>query len=83
MSGMGVHWYAEVEDRFDAFGELSKTHEKFPDYYILATEACTGYLPFFHGPNIGDWGRGEVYGRYPDLLLVPPKSCNTLSPLLR
>ena len=38
MSGIGVHWYGDfVEAEL-----LSKTHEQFPDKYILMTEACEG-----------------------------------------
>lgn len=44
--------------------KLTDTHDSFPDYFILNTEACTGYIPFF--PNkvkLGSWERGESYSK--------------------
>ena len=35
---------------------------RFPDFFILATEACTGYSPLeTRGPVLGSWERGERY----------------------
>ncbi|KAH7730963.1 O-glycosyl hydrolase family 30 protein [Aphelenchoides avenae] len=28
-----------------------------------AKYACNGYMPFFHGPMLGSWFRGEAYGQ--------------------
>ncbi|KAK3097705.1 hypothetical protein FSP39_012333 [Pinctada imbricata] len=60
ISGIAVHWY---EDLFVPANVLSITHSKFPDKFILATEACTGEA----GPldpvkvSLGNWKRGEEY----------------------
>jgi glucosylceramidase len=61
VDGIGVHWYAAVEDALDYFGRLSQTHAKHPHVFILGTEACEGYLPWSAGPFPGDWLRGERY----------------------
>uniref|UniRef100_A0A8R1V4Z2 Glucosylceramidase n=1 Tax=Pristionchus pacificus TaxID=54126 RepID=A0A8R1V4Z2_PRIPA len=60
ISGVGVHWY------FDALAPVStlrRTHEAHPDKFILATEACAGSLPPFHGPAFGEWERAEGYAK--------------------
>jgi len=64
VDGIAVHWYAATEDMtpsFLYFGKMSETHDRHPDYFILATEACEGFLPWSQGPRIGDWGRAETY----------------------
>jgi glucosylceramidase len=33
-----------------------------PDKFILATEACNGYLNEEHVPLLGSWYYGEKYG---------------------
>merc|ERR1712196_421322 len=63
VAGMGVHWYAAVNDHFNYFGKLSEAHDAHPDKFILGTEACNGYIPVLdRGVKLGDWGRGELYG---------------------
>jgi hypothetical protein len=42
VSGIAVHWY---EDFVTPALALSSTHQKFPDKFILATEACAGSFP--------------------------------------
>jgi len=49
--GIAVHWYDG--DQFDA---LSNIHGKYPDKFILPTEACN--CP----PSTDNWGYGENYG---------------------
>ena len=64
VSGIGVHWYAAVEDDTPSglyFGKMKATHDKHPDMFILGTEACEGFLPWSQGPRIGDFTRGETY----------------------
>ncbi len=66
IDGIAVHWYSSVEDTVvditRPFSKMTETHDNFPDKFILATEACTGYLPWDGKPLIGDMRRGEVYG---------------------
>lgn len=38
-SGIAVHWYA---DEIFSPNRLTETHTKYPDKFILMTEACTG-----------------------------------------
>lgn len=56
ISGIGVHWY--MNDEYENMNLLSKY---FPDKFILATEACNGYLPFQVHALPGDWDRGVAY----------------------
>ncbi|KGL80274.1 Glucosylceramidase, partial [Tinamus guttatus] len=57
--GIGIHWY------LDFIGPIQDTvvptHELFPDYFILATEACIG--SHFWEPDVvlGSWERGNQY----------------------
>ncbi|XP_071959380.1 lysosomal acid glucosylceramidase-like [Antedon mediterranea] len=60
VSGIGVHWY--YDDLVPAT-LLSQTHDLFPDYFMLATEACEGYLPLDAAVILGSWERGEAYSK--------------------
>ncbi|GAB9477345.1 putative glucosylceramidase 3 [Globisporangium polare] len=73
LSGVGVHWYKNL-DFFLSSGDFDKIntfHDKYPDLFILATEACEGYLPNILGTGTGVkitepntiWTRAENYGR--------------------
>eukprot|EP00164_Ancoracysta_twista_P004549 GFYU01006135.1.p1 GENE.GFYU01006135.1~~GFYU01006135.1.p1 ORF type:complete len:534 (-),score=199.34 GFYU01006135.1:26-1627(-) len=63
VDGVGVHWYAAVEDYIPGgFKKMTEAHNKHPEKFILPTEACEGYLPWSKGPKYGDWKRGETYG---------------------
>lgn len=42
--GIAVHWYT---DEFISPSVLDITHNKYPDKYILMTEACVGKLIFY------------------------------------
>ncbi|CAJ0570088.1 unnamed protein product, partial [Mesorhabditis spiculigera] len=55
--GIGVHWYM---DAFAPASLLTETALRHPDKFILATEACSGFLGV-HGPILGDWSRAENY----------------------
>ncbi|KJH42620.1 O-Glycosyl hydrolase family 30 [Dictyocaulus viviparus] len=57
VDGIGVHWYF---NNFMPAKILTVTHNRYPEKFILATEACTGSL-FVHGPILGDWYRAEEY----------------------
>jgi glucosylceramidase len=64
ISGIGLHWYAATEDILPSalyFGLMNKTHHHFPGFFMLATEACEGFLPWSQGPRLGDWARAETY----------------------
>jgi len=50
--GTAFHWYTGSE-----FDNVQKTHDLFPDKFLLPTEACN--CP---GVNLSDWSRGETYG---------------------
>lgn len=64
IDGIAVHWYAATEDITPAglyFGFMNKTHHAYPNYFLLATEACEGFLPWSKGVHLGSWARGETY----------------------
>ena len=66
ISGIAVHWY---EDFVTPPQALSSTHQMFPDKFILATEACTGSMPWdFQKVILGSWERAESYAH--DILQV-------------
>ncbi|XP_015684399.2 lysosomal acid glucosylceramidase-like, partial [Protobothrops mucrosquamatus] len=57
--GIGLHWYMDfispVKDTVDA------THRIFPDYFLIATEACAGSFFWERDVILGSWDRGEDY----------------------
>uniref|UniRef100_A0A0K0DQK6 Glucosylceramidase n=1 Tax=Angiostrongylus cantonensis TaxID=6313 RepID=A0A0K0DQK6_ANGCA len=57
VDGIGVHWYLNT---LMPAAVLTMTHNKHPDKFILATEACAGAL-LVRGPIMGDWYRAEKY----------------------
>uniref|UniRef100_A0A8W8I177 Glucosylceramidase n=1 Tax=Magallana gigas TaxID=29159 RepID=A0A8W8I177_MAGGI len=59
VSGVAVHWY---QDFITPAVALSSTHKKFPEKFILATEACSGAMPWdIPKVSLGRWKRGEDY----------------------
>jgi len=56
VSGVGVHWY--MNDEYENLNFLAK---KYPNQFLLSTEACNGYLPFQVHTLPGDWDRGVAY----------------------
>ncbi|XP_078314171.1 lysosomal acid glucosylceramidase-like [Crassostrea virginica] len=59
VSGIAVHWY---EDFITPSLALASTHKKFPDKFLLATEACAGSMPWdIPKVALGSWKRGEDY----------------------
>ncbi|XP_068226099.1 lysosomal acid glucosylceramidase-like [Palaemon carinicauda] len=60
VDGIAVHWYV---DKLMSPDRLTNTHDKFPNHFIFATEACEG----FGGPHaknpirLGMWDRLENY----------------------
>jgi len=55
VSGVGVHWYWNW---LMPASVLSVTHDKFPDKFILATEACNKNPPT---ESLGSWKDGVKY----------------------
>ncbi|XP_072167356.1 lysosomal acid glucosylceramidase-like [Diadema setosum] len=58
VSGIGIHWY--WDEIVDA-SRLNETHHAYPDYFMLATEACEGHLNREEEVILGSWERGEAY----------------------
>ncbi|KAI1706332.1 glycosyl hydrolase family 30 TIM-barrel domain-containing protein [Ditylenchus destructor] len=57
VDGLAIHWYAKAPH-----STMTKAHEMQPDKFILASEACNGFMPEDPSVILGDWGRGEAYG---------------------
>ncbi|CAD5220690.1 unnamed protein product [Bursaphelenchus okinawaensis] len=58
--GVAIHWYhSEVSD----MDRLQQTSEKYPEKFILSTEASTGVGLWDKGPLLGMWQRGVRYMR--------------------
>jgi len=51
--GTGFHWYGD-----EAFDQLQRVHDAWPDKHLLFTEGCQE-----GGPHIGSWEVGERYAR--------------------
>ncbi|KAF8376262.1 hypothetical protein PRIPAC_82691 [Pristionchus pacificus] len=59
LDGISVHWYA---DHSKPASVLSQVHDKYPDKFILYTEACNGSpTSGTAGPSLGNYTSGESY----------------------
>lgn len=57
--GIAYHWYF---DGVSSPMRLTETHNKYPDKFILMTEACTGsFSPSTEKVILGSWERGQFY----------------------
>lgn len=56
-SGIALHWYGDIFPP----SILTTTHNKYPDKFLMLTEACTGTNPFEPKVILGSWNRGEQY----------------------
>ncbi|KAH8041156.1 hypothetical protein HPB51_013816 [Rhipicephalus microplus] len=57
--GVGVHWY---QNKFVGPAVLDHVRQNFPDKFILATEACSGYeITTVNKVKLGSWDRAEEY----------------------
>ncbi|KAK1151655.1 lysosomal acid glucosylceramidase-like, partial [Acipenser oxyrinchus oxyrinchus] len=57
--GIAVHWY--LDSVVPAELTLGATHSLYPDYFLFASEACTGSFPWEKGVRLGSWDRAERY----------------------
>ncbi|KAK5649056.1 hypothetical protein RI129_003948 [Pyrocoelia pectoralis] len=57
IDGFGLHYYWNWLPR----NWLKETHDKYPDKFILSTEACEGVGLDQPHVKLGDWGRAEKY----------------------
>ncbi|KAM0724831.1 Lysosomal acid glucosylceramidase [Formica fusca] len=60
-SVIAFHWYA---DEVFSPDRITDTHNKYPDKFLMMTEACTGSSgtdPFGPKVQLGSWNRGERY----------------------
>ncbi|XP_032094228.1 lysosomal acid glucosylceramidase-like [Thamnophis elegans] len=61
VSGIGVHWY--VDFLVPAGPTLDVTHRLYPNFFLLYTEACNGFLYWDVKVALGSWERGTYYSR--------------------
>ncbi|PAV80452.1 hypothetical protein WR25_22915 [Diploscapter pachys] len=57
--GSAIHWYW---NKFIPAKFLEITHKRYPNKFILASEASAGFFPV-SGPILGDWYRAESYAK--------------------
>ncbi|XP_011305242.1 glucosylceramidase [Fopius arisanus] len=61
LAGIAIHWYS---DSLAPSSLLDKTHTKYPDKFIINTEASVTPLPWDTKPvRLGSWRRAELYIR--------------------
>ncbi|CAG0889293.1 unnamed protein product [Cyprideis torosa] len=58
VAGIAVHWYI---DFLIPAQVLTDTHNLLPDYFLLYTESCEGYLPLTENVKLGSWNRANSY----------------------
>uniref|UniRef100_A0AAV1U1M7 Glucosylceramidase n=1 Tax=Peronospora matthiolae TaxID=2874970 RepID=A0AAV1U1M7_9STRA len=74
ISGVAFHWYKNLDFILPGAGNyrnLKRFNEAYPDMFMLASEACEGYMPRFigtgRGPSMDDpertWKRAQNYAR--------------------
>ncbi|XP_032094231.1 lysosomal acid glucosylceramidase-like [Thamnophis elegans] len=61
VSGIGIHWY--FDSVTPAGLTLDITHRLYPDFFLLYTEACNGFLDWEVKVALGSWERGIYYSR--------------------
>nr|AYV89265.1 glucosylceramidase 4 [Tetranychus evansi] len=61
VSGVAYHWYAGPYKY--VYDNLNKVHDAFPQYFLLSTEACEGWIRSDPdaGVTLGNWTRAETY----------------------
>uniref|UniRef100_A0A8D0HJS5 Glucosylceramidase n=1 Tax=Sphenodon punctatus TaxID=8508 RepID=A0A8D0HJS5_SPHPU len=57
--GIGLHWYIDFATSITL--TVGATHKLFPDYFLLATEACNGAYIWEKNVDLGSWERGNKY----------------------
>lgn len=74
VDGIGVHWYSNFDFPIGLggnFKQMRDFHAKYPDVFIMPTEACEGYLPKWLGTGAGVrmhefnvvWSRARNYAK--------------------
>ncbi len=61
VSGAGLHWYKNIFSSSSHLDKAYKILNKDKPRFILATEACEGYLPLSRGPKLNRLHCGEAY----------------------
>jgi len=63
VDGVGFHWYENVDGTLHLNNHVGEAAKEFPSLFFLATEACTGEMPWSRGPKIGEFSRAMMYAR--------------------
>ncbi|XP_062897827.1 lysosomal acid glucosylceramidase isoform X1 [Mobula hypostoma] len=61
IDGIAVHWYLDLVAPADI--TLGTTHQLFPEFFLFATEACNGNIPWNSVVELGSWKRGARYSQ--------------------
>ncbi|KAM5129519.1 lysosomal acid glucosylceramidase isoform 2-T2 [Mantella aurantiaca] len=59
--GVALHWY--LDGFIPADVTLGRTHDLYPEYFLFASEACAGAMPWNKGVHLGSWETGNQYSR--------------------
>ena len=74
VSGIAFHWYANLLSPVE---DLDRVNAKYPDYFLLSTEACEGTtLTNKETVSLGNWNRAESYAY--DIIKVILNLCEVL-----
>lgn len=66
IAGVAFHWYFNT---FSSPDVLETFHQKYPNHFLLSSEACEGSGPFdVEKVSLGSWQRAENYAH--DILTV-------------
>jgi glucosylceramidase len=65
VSGIAFHWYGNNADNVQ---QLDLTNEIYPEFFILATEACEEWRGKSHKVSLGNWATFERYAN--DIITV-------------
>ncbi|KAF2886508.1 hypothetical protein ILUMI_19665, partial [Ignelater luminosus] len=60
IDGFALHWYF---NGIFSYSHLTETHNKYPDKFILSTEACEGFNLLKSHVLLGEWKRAESYAK--------------------
>lgn len=77
VSGLAFHWYENTAENINI---LDKTNEKYPNLFLLSTEACVGWDKNETHISLGNWTDFEKYAF--DIITVSIKPAFLISDLI-
>ncbi len=58
VKGSAFHWYGNNQENIV---QLDKTHDAYPNYFLLNTEACEEWRGKSHHVSLGNWATFDRY----------------------